>query len=263
MPPPKVPGQSATVLEIIDKIKKQSAPDEYVTLKVIKSSLEFIRLEAEVENKSSLKTLLPKLEGSTIRMSAYTDVLKVRAAEAKIAYPTRHDWDTYYVVNQNVNEMKPGERPDTIHIQDVPSKWFSERKIEGDKPNESVIREVFSIFGEIRTVDIPFSAQTISGKPTNFFESYIQYKDYISFVKAMDTFRGMKLLFIENNDTRTAYTMNIKVDFDRSKYLSDKEIQKRSIDRLKNIEIEKIKNAQLEKEKEKIARKNEIEKYQK
>ena len=31
----------------------------------------------------------------------------------------------------------------------------------------------------------------------NTFEAFVQYKDYISFVKAMDAFRGMKLLYIE------------------------------------------------------------------
>ena len=34
---------------------------------------------------------------------------------------------------------------------------------------------------------------------------------YISFVKAMDTFRGMKLLFIE--DSKSAFTANIRVAY--------------------------------------------------
>lgn len=53
----------------------------------------------------------------------------------------------------------------------------------------------------------------------------------------------------------------LKVDFDRTKHLSEREIQKRNIDRLKAIELEKIKNAQLEKEKDKAAKKQEIAKY--
>lgn len=43
--------------------------------------------------------------------------------------------------------------------------------------------------------------------------------------------------------------------------MSDKEIKKREIDKLKAIEIEKIKNAQFEKEKEKEAKQKEIAKY--
>ena len=49
-----------------------------------------------------------------------------------------------------------------------------------------------------------------------------------------------------------------KVDFDRTKHLSDKELKKREIDKLKAIEVEKIKNAQLEKEKEKESKQKEI-----
>jgi hypothetical protein len=53
----------------------------------------------------------------------------------------------------------------------------------------------------------------------------------------------------------------LKVDFDRTRYLSDKEIKKREIDKLKAIELEKIKVAQQEKEKEKMAKQKEIAKY--
>lgn len=49
-----------------------------------------------------------------------------------------------------------------------------------------------------------------------------------------------------------------KVDFDRTRHLSDTEIKKREIDKLKNIEIEKIRNAQMEKEKDKEAKQKEI-----
>lgn len=51
---------------------------------------------------------------------------------------------------------------------------------------------------------------------------------------------------------------NIKVDFDRTRHLSDKELKKREIDKLKAIEIEKIRNAQMEKEKEKENKQKEI-----
>ena len=42
---------------------------------------------------------------------------QVRAAEAKINFPSRHDWDSYFRDAKNMNEMRPGERPDTIHIK--------------------------------------------------------------------------------------------------------------------------------------------------
>ena len=54
------------------------------------------------------------------------------------------------------------------------------------------------------------------------------------------------------------FLKNIKVDFDRTRHLSDKELKKREIDKLKAIEIEKIRNAQMEKEKEKENKQKEI-----
>jgi arginine/serine-rich splicing factor 17 len=182
---------------------------------------------------------------------------------------------------------------------DVPCKWFaalgvnvksqgyhslSLADLANVKPSEEKLKQVFSIFGELRQVDIPMltnpldaislkkpyssvivdnmqgsnqGSNAILNMPT--FEAFIQYKDYISFVKAMDTFRGMKMLYIEDNSAKAiAYSANIRVDFDRTKHLSDKEIKKREIDKLKNIEVEKIKNAQQEKEKEKESKQKEI-----
>lgn len=280
MPPTKTPGQTVSNAEIIEKIKKQALPEEFIYLRVIKQTFEFIRCEGEIENKSAFKTLLSRLDGSSIKMNAFTDVLKVRAAESKIVYPTRHDWDSFFkdTMNPNVNDTKPGERPDTVHLADLPCKWFVERKTSdldtfnnnsmSNKPSVNVLRDIFSIFGEIRMIDIPPTIKkpdlSLSSSSLNFstFEAYIQYKDYISFVKAMDTFRGMKLLYIEDNKLN-AYTANIRVDFDRTRHLSDTEIKKREIDKLKNIEIEKIRTAQIEKEKDKEAKQKEIAKLEK
>lgn len=272
LPPMKTAGQVVSNADIIEKIKKQSQPEQFVYLRVIKSTYEFIRCEGEIENKSSFKTLLSKLDGSVIKMSSFTDVLKVRAAESKIVYPTRHDWDSFFKNSMEpLDELKPGEKPDTIHLSDVPCKWFADSKlaIDFERPSINIIREVFSIFGEIRLIDIPllnteyYRRQILSdlnndSPPNATFECFIQYKDYISFVKAMDTFRGMKLLHTDIEGKHQPYTANIRVDFDRTKHLSDKEIKKREIDKLKNIEMEKIKNAQLVKETEKEAKQREI-----
>merc|ERR1712083_1258739 len=69
------------------------------------------------------------------------------------------------------------------------------------------------------------------------FEAFIQYKEYIGFVKAMNALRGMKLLYKDRNEDR-AWTANIKVDFDRTKHLSDVTIKKRKIEREKIISKE-------------------------
>ncbi len=213
LPPTKTAGQTVSSAEIIDKLKKHSLPEEYLMLRIIKSTLEFIRFEAEIENKSALKALLSKLDNSTIKMPSFTDVLKIRVAESKIVYPLKHDWDTFYnCVNANVNDLKPGERPDTIHIQDLPCKWFSDKKsFDHKKPSENILKEVFSIFGEIRCIDIPaLYSQKFYQQKSDVFDAYIQYKEYFSFVKAMDTFRGMKMLYIDN-ETKQPFTASIRV----------------------------------------------------
>ena len=89
-----------------------------------KSSLEFIRFEAEIENYGSMEQVLAKLDMKTVKLSGFQELLKVRAAESKPPFPTRHEWDSYFRENKAMNEMKPGERPDTIHIQNLPTKWY-------------------------------------------------------------------------------------------------------------------------------------------
>ncbi len=284
LPPTRNPGQTVSTSEVIEKVKKLALPDhEFIYLRVIKSTTEFIRCEGEIENKSAFKTLLAKLDGSTIKMNTYSDLLKIRAAETKLSYPTRHDWETFFkdstIDETSLIELKPGERPDTIHVVDLPCKWFvdplaalaaSGTDYQSLRPNEDIVREVFGFFGELRMIEIlgqlkkPSPADlALLNNPNNpnlslnTFEAFIQFKDYISFVKAMDAFRGMKLLYVDQ-DTKEAYTANIRVDFDRTRHLSDREIKKREIDKLKAIEIEKIKHAQMEKEKDKETKQREI-----
>lgn len=51
-----------------------------------------------------------------------------------------------------------GERPDTVHISDLPCKWFSDRHkstSSSGKPSETIIDDVFSQFGDIRCMDVP------------------------------------------------------------------------------------------------------------
>ena len=271
-------------------------------MRVLKSSAEFIRCEAEIENKSSFKHILAKVDNTVLRgggsadssaPASISDLLKVRAAEAKLVYPNRYDWESFFREDGGgadvpIEMKRPGERPDTVHISDLPCRWFAAEKRAqqqqqqhaggggGDpnalRPSESVVREVFSIFGEIRLIDLIMPeqrrhgneyAQQISlggGVSMPTFEAFVQYKDYISFVKCMDTFRGMKMLFVDV-ESRLAYTANVKVEFDKTKHLSDKEIQRRKIEGFKNIEIEKIKSAQQEKDKDKEAKQREIAKW--
>ena len=117
-----------------------------------------------------------------------------------------------------MNEMKAGERPDTIHFQCLPCKWFAvDKKAEKPSPSEKLFRRVWENFGEVRCVDIPVldpyrqqmqpniaGIKTFTFSQDPVFEAYVQYKDYLSFVKAMDALRGCFLMHQEGNKSWVA-----------------------------------------------------------
>lgn len=233
LPQLKCPGKTISNWEVMEKVKNMIKPHIFTSLKVTKSTLEFIRLEGEAENKSHVKVLLLKLDGKSIKLSGFSDTLRVRAAPAKVHFPTRHDMASYFRDAKNINEMKPGERPDTVYFKDLPTRWFTAQSDPNkDKPSETVLNSVFSVFGEIRCIDLPvldpYRKQMTESKPGTIqtfsfgqdltFEAYVQYKEYVGFIKAMDCLRGMKLMYRGEDKALTA---NIKVINFRSSILHE------------------------------------------
>ena len=247
LPQLKEPGKSISNWEVMEKLKKMVRPDNFVVLKVAKSTLEFIRFEGEIENKGKIVNVIGRLDSKTIKLSGFPDSLKVRAAEAKPNFPIRHDWESYFRDARNMNEMRPGERPDTIHFKELPSRWFANRRDQDkDKPSEYVLKKVFETFGEIRCADIPMLdpyrkemsskaagsvvIQTFTFGQDITFEAYIQYKEYIAFVKAMSALRGMKMLYKEDEK---AWTASIKVSY--ANYCLGAKINKSLLVRLSSV----------------------------
>ncbi|XP_060563916.1 A-kinase anchor protein 17A-like [Ruditapes philippinarum] len=269
LPPLKEAGKSISNWEVMERIKAMIKPHSFTSLKIIKSTMEFIRFEGEAENKDLVTTIMQRLEGKSIKLSGFHEQLKVKAGEAKIQFPSRHDWDSYFRDAKNMNEMRPGERPDTLYIRDTPTRWFASRHCkEKDKPSEEVLKRVFCQFGEIRCVDIPMldpyrkemsglvksgSIQTFTFGQDLVFDCYVQFKEYIGFVKAMDRFRGMKLLYMDEDDK--CAVANIKVDFDKTKHLSDKAIRKRRLERERLEQLEKEREERVRREREEQDRK--------
>ncbi|GCC31449.1 hypothetical protein chiPu_0009907 [Chiloscyllium punctatum] len=271
LPQLKQPGKSISNWEVMERLKYMVHPEQFATLRVSKSTMDFVRFEGEVENKNMVKTFLSKLDSKTIKLSGFTDTLKVRAAEVKIDFPTRHDWDSFFRDAKDINETLPGERPDTIHLEGLPCKWFALKNSSSEKPSDFILRKVFETFGEIRNVDIPMLdpyREEMTGK--NFhtfsfgghlnFEAYVQYQEYIGFVKAMDALRGMKLLY--KGDDAKAVACSIKVTFDTTKHLSDASIRRRQMERQKLQELELQREEQKRREKEEEERRKEEERKQ-
>ncbi|XP_077073183.1 A-kinase anchor protein 17A [Siphateles boraxobius] len=271
LPHLKMPGKSISNWEVMERLKSMAHPDQFSSLRISKSTMDFIRFEGEVENRSVVKRILTKLEGKSIKLSGFTDVLKVRTAENKTDFPTRHDWDSFFRDAKDMNETVPGERPDTVHLEGLPCKWFAQKDGSPDKPSEATLKTVFERFGKIRNVDIPMLdpyREEMTGKNFNTFsfgghlnfEGYVQYLDHTGFVKAMDSLRGMKLML--KGDDGKAVACNIKVTFDTTKHLSDSSLRKRQQERLKLQELEKQREEQKRREKEEEERRKEDERKQ-
>ncbi|XP_071603299.1 A-kinase anchor protein 17A isoform X2 [Heliangelus exortis] len=271
LPQLKQPGKSISNWEVMERLKGMVQTHQFSTLRISKSTMDFIRFEGEVENKSLVKSFLACLDGKTIKLSGFSDILKVRAAEYKIDFPTRHDWDSFFRDAKDMNETLPGERPDTIHLEGLPCKWFAAKDSGSEKPSEEVLIKVFKKFGEIRNVDIPMLdpyREEMTGR--NFhtfsfgghlnFEAYVQYREYAGFIKAMNALRGMKLMY--KGDDGKAVACNIKVSFDSTKHLSDASIKKRQLERLKLQELEKQREEQKRREKEAEEKQKEEERKQ-
>ncbi|XP_026880882.2 A-kinase anchor protein 17A isoform X2 [Electrophorus electricus] len=271
LPQLKMPGKSISNWEVMERLKNMVQPDQFSSLRISKSTMDFIRFEGEVENKSAVRSFLAKLDGKSIKLSGFTDILKVRAAENKVDFPTRHDWDSFFRDAKDMNETVPGERPDTIHLEGLPCKWFAQKDSPSDRPSEAVLRAVFEGFGKIRNVDIPMLdpyREEMTGKNFNTFsfgghlnfEGYIQYEEHTGFVKAMDILRGMKLM-LKGEDGK-AVACGIKVTFDTTKHLSDSSLKKRQQERAKLQELERRREEQKRREKEEEERRKEEERKQ-
>ena len=178
---------------------------KFASLKVVKNTLEFMRLEGDIGDRSRLQRILARLDSQRLNLAGFPNIIKVKAIEVKDDFPTRHSWDSYFRDARHMNELKPGERPDTIHISGLPVKWFCED--DGKTPSEALISKIFRRWGTLRRLDIPAAdpyrprmriknnlANVFSYEDGIFFDIYVQYIEYVDFVKAMDALRGMKLL---------------------------------------------------------------------
>ncbi|WKX99645.1 hypothetical protein Q1695_014488 [Nippostrongylus brasiliensis] len=254
-----IPGQSISNWDLMERLKKGVAPIEFCSLRVTESSLEGVTLEADLSTRRIMKQAVKVLETLTVKVSGFSDPVRVHATEAKSEFPSRHDWDLFFMKNK-LDESKPGERPDTIYIAKVPIKWFSEKG--SDLPSEALLKAAMETFGKVRRVDIPACDEhrkemdpEISGikvkgfvfGPELFFEAYVQYEEYSGFVDAMDTLRNMK--WTKRIDEKVFHA-NVKVDFDRSRHLSDANIRRRDAERAR---INAEKRRLIEEEKRKLA----------
>ncbi|VDK17839.1 unnamed protein product [Anisakis simplex] len=210
LPPLKQPGQSISNWDLMEKIKKAIVPVQLSSIRVTLSTMEMVRFEAELPNRKMLHKVIKALEGYSLKVVGFFESLKVRASEAKSTFPTRHDWDEFFRTAKGMNELKAGERPDTIYLAKIPTNWFKDTsKKDSILPSEKLLKETFEQFGRVRCVDIPSCdpyrkqmPSSISGIQVSgfsfgqeiYFEAYVQFMEYISFMRAMNALRNMNLV---------------------------------------------------------------------
>ncbi|XP_047505889.1 A-kinase anchor protein 17A isoform X1 [Pieris napi] len=265
LPTHKVHGKSISNWELMEKLRKMIQPDSFSMLKVSKHSSEVIRFDGELENRLKLERVIARLEDRIIQLNDFPEPLKVRVCEAKSEFPSRHAWDSFFRDATDMDEMKPGERPDTIHIANLPRRWFvhDRDRNEDSPPSEKLFKKVFEKYGDIRQVDVPAadpfrlqmkeSMRGILTPPQDsalYFEGYIQYSEYVSFVRCMDALRGKKLLR-KNEDL--ADWCNILVDFDKTKHMTDAAVKRRAIVRERLSSRQRVKDDEERQEKERKA----------
>ncbi|XP_050532002.1 micronuclear linker histone polyprotein isoform X2 [Daktulosphaira vitifoliae] len=232
----------------MERLKESIEPDKFSKLSVLITSSEIVKFDAELSDRTRLNTILSKLTDRRFKFPGFTHLLTVKASEVKPDFPTRHDWDSFFRNNPEMNERKPGERPDTIHIENLPVEWLTEP---GDKvPSECKLKEAFEMFGEISQIDLPAADPSRVSHIVGICDAFIQYKEYSSFVKAMGALKGSKLAYISDDKALSA---NIKVDFDKSKHMTISSVTKRLRKRKKFLAKVKLKQ-----EEERIAQEKEL-----
>ncbi|CAH8462870.1 unnamed protein product [Schistosoma turkestanicum] len=192
--------KSFTTWEIIEKIRQLCpgilAPS--TVMKVVHTTLEFVRFAVDLENKTDVRRVVTSLESQFIKLSGFPQNLRVRASEAPYDCPRRHDWEAFFRDAQNMDETKSGQRPDTLVVTGLPIRWFASAShnrprfsvssddtnnsylsllVDEEKPNPSIVKEAFEVFGKIREIDIPMLDPS---QNPDCLEDYINSNDILN-----------------------------------------------------------------------------------
>uniref|UniRef100_W5N909 RRM domain-containing protein n=1 Tax=Lepisosteus oculatus TaxID=7918 RepID=W5N909_LEPOC len=250
-PDQREPIKAVSNWEVMARLKQMAHPHQFISIRVSKSTQEFVRFEAELETRALVQVLCLKLNGQTLEVQGCSRALKILAVESCPDFPTRQDWESYFQDREG--------RPDTVHLEGLPCKWFSSPDSRSQKPMEKIVREVFGCFGPIRNMDIPaldFYREETGGRVSTAFsftglqtfDAYLQFQEYEDFLKAMESFRGMKLMLKEGDGKALACT--IKVTFDMTNHLSEAAVARRQHERRQLEELEEQRQREKRRERE-------------
>lgn len=267
LPEIKDSGKSISNWEVMEKIKALSMPVEFVSLRVSNYTRELIQFEGELDSVRNVRKIVLLLHAKSMKLSGFSELLKLRAKQLTSSQPTKSEWEDYFQSRgvSTFDEGRPGERLDTVKISGLPVKWFTSKTSEG-RPCPKVLAQAFQKFGAVMQVGIydPTAAAALTGRKEErfssfgpgsrmfYFDTYVQYEKYAGFTNAMNALNGMSLLRLEDGGREAV--ARITVDFDKTAFLSERNVRKRR--RAEERRKEELEEKQrLEEEKRKIEEK--------
>ena len=240
LPEIKESGTSISNWEVMEKMKALSKPVEFQSLRVVNYSREMIQFEGELDSVRNLRKIVLLLHGKSMKLSGFSELLKLKAKQLQSPQPTKAEWEEYFQSRgvSTFEDGRPGERPDTVKIAGLPVKWFVSKTSEG-RPCHKVLLQAFQKFGPVAQVGIydPTAAAALGRKEESFssfgpgtrlfyFEAYVQYEKYSGFISSMNALRGMSVLRLEDGGKEAV--ARVTVDFDKTGFLSERNIRKRT-----------------------------------
>lgn len=229
-------GVSVSNWEVMEKIRVLSLPEIFTSLRVVNYSRDVVHFEGELDSSRAMRKVTLLIDGKSIKLSGFSELLKVRVKHKEVPHPSKQEWEEYFADRgmEMFEDERPGERPDTVHIKGLPTKWFISRTSDG-RPCLRVLTQAFQKFGRVREVGIceSLSQETNSKNFSSFgpgirafhFEAFIQYEKYSAFCNAMQSLKGMKLIRLEEGGKEGMSI--IQADYDRSAFLSARNIRRR------------------------------------
>uniref|UniRef100_A0A4W2GA84 RRM domain-containing protein n=1 Tax=Bos indicus x Bos taurus TaxID=30522 RepID=A0A4W2GA84_BOBOX len=218
LPESPEPSRPVSNWEVLDQLKSLICPDQFTTVRLAKSTRDFIRFEGEAETRSLVQILKAKLHGKIIKLNGLETDLKVVVTDAQGEWEHFPKENVATPMGDGSEEQDHDKSPNSIYFEGLPCKWFAPKGSSGEKPCEEILRVVFESFGKIKNVDIPmldpYREVITSGSFGGFnfglqtFEAFIQYQESTDFLKAMKSLHGMKLML--KGDDGKALACNIK-----------------------------------------------------
>jgi len=240
--------------EVMEKLHKLAEPERFSSIRLQKSpALEFLLFDGQFQDREIMSYVIQNINNSKFKAQGSNVILTVKIKEDAYDYPTADEWETFFkgINGKRVwTECHPGERPDTVVIKNLPTKWFS-LDSNNPKPCERFLKDSFALYGTIRKVDYEDCVEDgelgddITALSNQFgipltFNAFIQYQNYAHFKAAMAGLRGKQLmrLFPGQKPTFSPFV----VDYDRTGFLTDKAYKLRKIERERMAEDAKKKH---------------------